>query len=213
MTVATINATVAEVEDQLRSGKSVEAVARELQEPRNNVIAVWRAMEKRGEVPTPQTRPFASTTPAAPVAGGRALASVAAQETTATGSAPLSVDALANAAARSSSKRTQALGKKLADLARVIRQRLNDERVAAEAAEKARREREAAAAEVVRLKAALEEAKKKAKPAPKTGAAGRAVAEKYAGTAPCAKGCGRELTTLPGPRGSHEKKCEGGDAA
>lgn len=130
--------------------------------------------------------------------------------------APPSLDALVNAAARSTSKRTQALGVKVSDLATVLRQRLTDEREAAEVAERQNRERAAASAEVARLEAALREAKAKVggkakRPSsPNRAAAGRATAEKYGGEkVPCAKGCGRLVSPLPGPRGAHEKKCGG----
>lgn len=205
--IQTLNATVAQIEDALASGQTVEAVARDLQEPRNNVIAVWRAMQARGETKTPGT----------PVPGPRPLTSVQTGPTVR--SDALSVDSLVSAAARSTSKRTQALGVKLADLATVIRQRLTEERQAAEKAEREKAEREAAAAEVERLEAALREAKAKARPArrggsgsvsrPENAAGGHATAEKYSGTSPCSKGCGRELTNYPGPRSKHEKKCTG----
>lgn len=216
--LVTINATVAEIEDMLKSGQSVEAVARELQEPRNNVIGVWRAMEKRGEVPTPQTRPFAVPSPAP---GPRPTAAPAAPT-----SGP-SVDALAAAAERSSSKRTQALGAKLRDLAEVVRTRLTEERQAAERAEQEKAEREAAAAEVERLEARLREARAKLR-RPSSRGGSRPVSrpeskpplseakqqqlavmrEKNKNTEPCANGCGYVAGTKAGKK-AHERgsKC------
>lgn len=207
--IPTLNATVAQIEDMLRAGQSIEATARELQEPRNNVIGVWRAMEARGDTPT---------TPGAPVPGARPLASVPPRPSAQ--SDALSVDALANAAARSSSKRTQALGVKLLDLSKIVRQRLAEERDAAEAAERQKAEREAAAAEVARLEEQLRAARAKLRPGgrggsgsmsrPENSAGGKALAAKYAGTSPCSKGCGRDLTNAPGPRAKHENNCGGG---
>lgn len=105
-------------------------------------------------VPAPPTRP----TP--PVVDGA---------TAAPGSAEPTLDALVTAAARSTSKRTQALGVKLADLASVIRDRLRAERQSAEKAEQERAVREAAAAEVARLEAELREARAKLHPSRRGG--------------------------------------------
>lgn len=63
MTVQTINATVAEIEDQLRAGRKIEEVARDLMEPRNNVIAIWHAMRQRGEIGEAPQAPAAAPAP------------------------------------------------------------------------------------------------------------------------------------------------------
>lgn len=210
----TLNATVAEIENALIEGKSVKDVARDLQEPPNNVYGVYRALVERGEIDVaaqstgragsaPRPVPAPSPPPAAPVTGG--------------GAEP-TIDALINAAVRSTSKRTQALGAKLGELAGVVRQRLRDERAAAEKAQQENAIREAALAEVAALEAKLAEARAKlgkgrggsGPVSSRHSASGHAVAAKYSGTKPCEK-CGKpDLTTLPGPRGAHMKRCTGG---
>lgn len=166
-TLTTLNVSVEQIEADLRAGKTVADIAQDWSEPPANVYAVQRAMQARGDG---NGRGTASPRPpaAAPVvAGARALTSVPHPPTPPAADAGQSgpaVDALVNAAARSSSKRTQALGVKLADLAAVVRQRLADEREQAERAEKERAEREAAAAEVQRLEAQLAEARAKLRP-------------------------------------------------
>lgn len=113
----TLNATVAEIEDLLMDGKSVKDVARDLQEPPNNVYGVYRALVERGEIDDPDV-----------VIPRRPDLTVASQTTGRTGSAPRpvpapspptvartsdggaepTIDALVNAAVRSTSKRTEA---------------------------------------------------------------------------------------------------------
>lgn len=214
----TLNVTVAQIEDALLAGQTVPDFAREWSEPPANVLAIYRRLQREGRLPTNGPVQVATKTPVAPVAGARPLASVP-QPTT--GSAP-SVDALASAAARSASKRTQALGAKLLDLAAVVRQRLADERVATEAAEKTQRERQQAAAEVERLKAELAAAQAKLRPARRGGSGtvsprkGRTIddeqrAKMLAGQrndAPCDKGCGVVAKTKSG-KAAHERHCTG----
>lgn len=212
-----------DIEHLLRQGKSAQWVATNLGEPMPLVMKVLDRLRKEAAQPADADEDDEETPAAAPVAAGaRPLASV--PRATEPGSAPPSIEALVSAAARSTSKRTKALGQKLEDLARVIRQRLNDERVAAEAAEKTRREREAAAAEVARLEAELRAAREKAKPfnrsrqgvqktmTAKAAAASTANAQRNneRGEFPCRK-CGRVCATIGG-RGRHEAACKG-DAA
>jgi hypothetical protein len=232
----TLNATVAEIEDALMDGKSVKTVALDLQEPQQNVYGVYRALVERGEINDPAVA--RSMPPRRDLTVAR-QPSMTSQTTGRTGSAPRPVpaptpppatpvtgggaeptlDALIAAAGRSQSKRTQALGAKLGELAGVVRQRLRDERDAAEKAERENAAREAAVAEVAALEAKLAEARAKLGGKGRGGSgpvrrhrgeAGRLVAEKYSGTKPCEK-CGKpDLTTLPGPRGAHMKRCTGG---
>lgn len=153
----TLNVTVAQIEDALLAGQTVPDFAREWSEPPANVLAVFRRLQGEGRIPRNAPSQVATTAtekpPAAPVA--------CVPESTV--SAP-SVDALVNAAARSSSKRTQALGVRLSDLAAVVRERLADERQAAEKAEQQKAQRDAAAAEVARLEEQLRAAKAKLRP-------------------------------------------------
>lgn len=228
MTVlTTLNTSVEQIESDLRHGRTVDEIVSDWQEPKTNVIAVLRAMQARGE----RMAAAPSKQPAAPVAGARALTSVPHPPTTPAadaGQSGLAVDALVNAAARSTSKRTQALGVKLADLATAVRTRLAEEREQAERAEKERADREAAAAEVERLETQLREAR--AKLSKRRGGSGtvrkqpdpatrkplsdrqRAVLaanrEKQFGEWPCRNGCGRISTTAAG-RSSHERNCTG----
>lgn len=216
-TLPTLNATVEQIEHDLRAGKSVDDVCTEWQEPRSNVIGVLRAMQARGDKPE-------SRQPAPPVAGARALTSVPQRPTPPTGVSGqqgLAVDALVNAAARSASKRTQALGVKLADLVADIRKRLVAEREAAERAEAERAEREAAAREVKRLEDALREARARAgmrgagiargNTSPRTAkqiAALAAARARAHGEFPCTKGCGKVAATRAGQL-AHERHCTG----
>lgn len=102
----------------------------------------------------PALKPATSTPPAhAPVPGGTLNGSTAAAPT---------VEHLAAACKRSESKRTQALGVKLGDLAGKVTAALRDERLSAEAKAKRAEERTAAQAEVKRLEKALAEARAKA---------------------------------------------------
>lgn len=203
--VTTLNVSVEQIESDLQRGQTVQQIAQDWSEPVSNVLAVKRAMEANGH--------SASRTPGAPVPGARPAASVSPMGTA---PAALSVDALVAAAARSTSKRTQALAVRLADLAKVVRDRLREEREAAEKAEAQKAEREAARAEVERLEAQLRAARAKlsgrparqgggspvqrdAKPVAKT----RTVVDQQLA---CRKGCGR---TSPNPQGraAHERHC------
>lgn len=163
----TLNVTVAQIEDALLAGQTVRDFAREWSEPPANVLAIYRRLQREGRIPangpaqvaTPQRTP---------------LVGIKTEPTTTGTSAVPTIDALVNAAARSSSKRTQVLGTKLHDLAGVIRARLAEERVAAEKEERAKAERAAAAAEVQRLERQLAEAKAKLRPARQGGGIPRA---------------------------------------
>jgi hypothetical protein len=117
------------------------------------------------------------------------------------------VDALANAAARSPSKRTQALGVRLSDLAAVVRERLAAEREAAERAQKQKAQRDAAAAEVARLEEQLRAAKAKLRPA-RQGGGSPVQREEPTGVLTCGKGCGKTFTR-PSWQSKHEAKCRG----
>lgn len=187
-------------------------------------VQAWRAGSQIPHLGLPANRPRVGpgeasqlpSTPGAPVPGPQPLAGVSRSSTGQ--SDALSVDALANAAARSTSKRTQALGAKLADLAIVVRQRLAEERRAAEKAEQNRRERELAAAEVTRLEEALRAAREKIRPQRKhnVSEAGRAniranaMKGQQAGAveSPCRKGCGFVAKSRAG-RAGHERHCGG----
>lgn len=166
----TLNATVAEIEDALLAGKSVKDVARDLAEPPNNVYGVYRDLVRRGEINdqnvTVTKRPDLTVARQQTTGVGSASRPVPAPPALAppvNGSAEPTIDALVNAAARSTSKRTQALGVKLAALATVVRDRLRDERAAAEAKAREAEVRDAAAAEVAALEAKLAEARAKLK--------------------------------------------------
>lgn len=170
-TLVTLNATVSEIEDALLAGKSVKDVAADLAEPPNNVYGVYRELVRRGDIVDEsvhvEDRPNLTvarqpSTTSQTTGTGSASRPVPAPPTPAppaAGSAEPTLDALINAAARSSSKRTQVLGVKLADLAHVVRDRLRDERDTAEKARRERAVREAAAADVARLEAQLREAR------------------------------------------------------
>lgn len=224
----TLNVSVAQIEAALLDGVSVPDFAQQWSEPAANVLAVFRRLQREGRIPTNAPTQVASRPPTPPASGPRPLASV--PTTPVAASAP-SVEALVAAAGRSESKRTQALGKKLDDLAAVLRQRLTDERFAAEQAAKERAEREAAAAEVARLEAELKAAREKAGLPRRAGAtrapreakplsdAQRAAQAKAVAagknTEPCANGCGYVSATKAGKK-AHERgsKCPGsGDAA
>jgi hypothetical protein len=205
----TLNVTVAQIEDAMLAGQTVPDFAREWSEPPANVLAIFRRLQDEGRIPrngpaqvatTPKTRP---------------LASVPMEPTTGTGPA-LSVDALVNAAARSESKRTQALGIKLADLATVVRGRLAEERAAAEKAEHQRAERDAAAAEVARLEEQLRAARAKLRPVRQGGVRSMPQREPQPRSTrgvdlklPCREGCERTFPNAQG-RGAHEKRTHGG---
>lgn len=216
--VQTLNCTVGEIEELLAKGVPVEQIARDLQEPRQNVVAVWDRWRKNGAVTLPPPtapRPVAvvPAAPATPTPQGHRVDESA-----------ITVNALVAAAGRSTSKRTQALGVRLADLAKVVRDRLAEERTAAEQAERGRAERERAAAEVTRLEAQLREARAKLRgrragggSAPMPREAKPRTASQLANLAggrvhgqfPCRHdGCTRVLTTAAA-RGSHERNCGG----
>jgi DNA-binding transcriptional MerR regulator len=224
--VQTLNCTVGEIEELLAKGVPVEQIARDLQEPRQNVVAVWDRWRKNNGEADP------TTAIAKPVVG---VARLVPSTPTMTlpghrvDPAAITVEALINAAARSASKRTQALGVRLADVAKAVRERLADERRAAEQAEATRREREAAAAEVERLEAQLRAARAKLSgrragggstpmqrdpeaKKPLSDARRAQLAElrkKQVGEWLCRAGCGRVSTTAAG-RSSHERNCTGG---
>lgn len=226
-TLTTLNVSVAQIESDLRAGKTVAEISQDWSEPPANVYAVQRAMQARGD-----SNGHAAASPkppvAPPVAAGARPAANVSPSAPAVAPVALSVDALVAAAARSTSKRTQALGVKLHDLAAVVRQRLADERATAEREAKERAEREAAAAEVARLEAQLREAR--AKLSKRRGGSGTvrkqpdsttrkplsdrqrevlaANREKAFGEWPCRNGCGRVSTTAAG-RSSHERNCTG----
>lgn len=191
----TLNVSVAQIEEALLSGVTVPDFAQEWSEPAVNVLAVFRRLQREGRIPANAPTQIAKASP-------RPLVSVPAQ------AAEPTVAALVAAAARSTSKRTQALGKRLDDLAGVLRQRLTDERKAAESKEREEREREAARAEVERLEAQLREARAKAgkRTGKHDGSAGRATAEKYAGKSPCPN-CGKEISNHPVGQAAHKRHC------
>lgn len=214
----TLNVTVAQIEDALLAGQTVPDFAREWSEPPANVLAVFRRLQNEGRIPTNAPSQVAKT-PGAPVPGSRPPASVPSRPAAQSDALP-SVGALAGAAARSTSKRTQTLGVKLLDLANVVLQRLADERETAEKAEQNRRERERelAAAEVARLEEALRAARQKLGPHRKNNVseAGRAniranaMKGQQAGAveSPCRKGCGFVAKSRAG-RAGHERHCGG----
>lgn len=163
--ITTLNISVEQIESDLRRGRTVQEIVQDWSEPLSNVLAVKRAMEARGDRSHAPIKPPAPVTPVAG-AGARPAASASPDgpaARAAVDSSP-SVDALVAAAARSTSKRTQALGVRLADVAKVVRERLAAERAAAEEAEATRREQEQARAEVERLEAQLREARAKLRP-------------------------------------------------
>lgn len=211
----TLNVTVAQIEDALLGGMTVPDFAREWSEPATNVLAVYRRLQDEGRLPRNTPTQVASKPPVAPVAGARSLTSVPAGPSVRS-DAP-SVDALVSAAARSTSKRTQALGVKLHDLAEVVRQRLAEEREAAEKEERAKAEREAAAAEVARLEEQLRAAKAKLRPERQGGVSPVQRETKPRSTRgvdlklPCRLGCDRIFPNAQG-RGAHEKRTHGGSS-
>jgi hypothetical protein len=225
--VQTLNCTVGEIEELLGKGVTVEQIARDLQEPRQNVVAVWdRWRKNNGAVatPPPAARPVVVTTTSAAPAPSVTLPGYRVDP------AAFTVDALVSATARSSSKRTQALGVRLADLAKVVRDRLAEERAAAEQAEAKKAEQEKARADIARLEAQLRAARAKlagrrpvrqggvspmprdASEKPPLSEARREqlakLRERQRGEWPCRAGCGRISTTAAG-RSSHERNCGG----
>lgn len=209
----TLNVSPEQIETELRAGRSVDDIATEWQEPRSNVLGVLRAMQAKGETIA------GATVPSRPVVPPRPSPVDPVDPRT------IAVDALVNAAARSASKRTQALGVRLSDLSKVLRTRLADEREQAEATEAERREREAAAAEVARLEALLAAARVKAgvkrrggsgsveprEKKPLTDAQRERLAkmrEAQIGEWPCRKECG-QVSKTPSGRAAHERFCGG----
>jgi hypothetical protein len=213
-TLTTLNISVEQIESDLRRGRTVQEIAQDWSEPAANVLAVKRAMDARTNAPAP-----AAGTSAPVVAPVRQVPAPTAAATSSTllghrvDESAITVDAIVAAAARSTSKRTQVLGVKLADLAKVVRERLADERKSAEAAEAKRAEQERAAAEVKRLEAALREARAKLR-GPKRQGGVRAMPSRpekstaAAGALICGKGCGR-MFSRPAWLTKHETTCGG----
>lgn len=204
-TIPTLNASVPQIEAALRAGKTVQQVADEMAEPPNNVYGVLKAVRGRGEDPT-STGPTTAT-PRAPL---RPVPVPPAPVTPVAGAAEPSVDTLIAAAARSQSKRTQALAVKLTDLATVVRDRLRTERETAERTAREKEERERAQAEFDELQARLAELRPKLRVS-RAGSGGTRRAAKPGGSIACSKGCGKTFRDRRGIA-VHEKACAG-DAA
>lgn len=140
--LVTLNATVAQIEADLRAGKSIEQISQDWSEPRANVFAIKRAMDAAESRPPAAVTTLPRPAPVPASADAGLLAMVA-------------------EGSKSKSARTRALAAKLDKLVEEISERLAAERRDEAEREKKRQEQAAARAEVERLEAALREARAK----------------------------------------------------
>lgn len=137
--MVTMNVSVAQIEQDLRAGKSVEEISQEWSEPRANVYAVKRAMDAAMVTPAPVPPPRPAIAPAAVAM----------------------VLTLVSEASQSKRARTRTLAAKLDKLVEELQELLTAEKAEADELARKRREREEAAAEVARLEEQLRAARAK----------------------------------------------------